>query len=427
MTRQTKIGTWSAGALVVANMIGTGVFTSLGFQLQDTPNTWSILILWIIGGLVALAGAFSYAESGAYFKRSGGEYHYLSELFHPLIGYLSGWISLTVGFAAPIALAAMALAAYVEVALDVSAVYPAIMAVVLASLVHSFSIRQSSNVQNLVTAMKLILIFGFIMVGLFYSYPENALDWSNSWTLEIAKPEFAVSLVYVTYAYTGWNAAAYIVEEIRNPARQLPHGLILGTLLVTLMYVVIQLVFLKNASSEQLTGQLEIGQIVAVNIFGDKAGQQLSLVIALFLFSSISAMVWVGPRVSQIMAEDYRIWSFLRSKSKNGIPLRAIWFQSLLSVLMILTGTFEQILIFCGFTLQLSSALTVAGSFVLRKKGHLLPFRNPFHPWLTMVFLAVSAWILIFLLIAQPVETGIGLGITALGILTYYISKSIQS
>jgi len=427
MGKSAKIGSWSAGALVVANMIGTGVFTSLGFQLLDTRNSWSILLLWAIGGMVALAGALSYAEAGAFFRRSGGEYHFLSQLYHPLIGYLSGWISLTVGFAAPVALAAMALGAYVQAVIGGSAILPALMSIFMASVLHSFTLHQSSRVQNVVTLLKVVLILGFIVAGLWVGYPENALDWSAGWKGEMLLPAFAVSLVYVTYAYTGWNAAAYIIEEIRQPERNLPRGLIVGTLLVTVLYLLLQFVFLRNASQDQLVGQLEVGQIVAGNIFGTLAGNRISLVIALFLFSSISAMVWVGPRVSQIMAEDYRLWRFLQPKSQTGIPLRAIWFQTALSTLLILTGTFEQILIFSGFILQLSSALTVGGSFLLRKKGYILPFTNPFHPWLTLVFLGVSAWILIFLLIEQPLETGLGFGLVFLGMATYYISKNIPT
>ncbi|MDP4711785.1 MAG: amino acid permease [Saprospiraceae bacterium] len=427
MRDSSKIGAWSAGALVVANMIGTGVFSSLGFQLIDTQNSWSIVLLWAIGGVIALAGALSYAESGAFFRRSGGEYHFLSQLYHPLIGYLSGWVSLTVGFAAPVALAAMALGAYVQAATDIPARLPALLAILVASALHSFTIRQSSSVQNWITLLKVVLVIGFIIAGLGVAAENNALDWSAGWTDEIMLPAFAVSLVYVTYAYTGWNAAAYIVEEIRQPERNLPKGLIVGTLLVTLLYILLQFVFLANASLAQLTGQLEVGQIVAGNLFGATLGNQISLVIALFLFSSISAMVWVGPRVSQMMAEDYRIWRFLRPKTAAGVPLRAVWFQSALSAAFILTGTFEQILIFSGFILQLFSALTVGGSFLLRKKGYDLPFRNPFHPLLTLVFLGASAWILVFLLIEQPLETGLGFGIVVLGAISYFISKNIPS
>ena len=394
--------------------------------MESTQNTWSILILWSIGGLVALAGAFSYAELGAYYKRSGGEYHYLSELYHPLVGYLAGWISLTVGFAAPVALAAMAMGAYVEHMISVSPQVTALVVVLGATLVHSFSVRQSSIFQNVITFLKLLLIIGFVLAGLLMTYEKQALDWSAEWQAELLLPAFAVSLVYVTYSYTGWNAAAYIVSEIRTPEKNLPRGLINGTLIVTVLYVLLQFVFLKNASFQQLKGELEVGQIIANNLFGSSGGDLVSTAIALFLLSSISAMIWVGPRVSLVMAEDYKLWRFLKYKNVSDVPVRAVWFQSGISVLMIATGTFEQVLLYCGFILQMSSALCVAGTIKLHRKGVELPFRNPFHPWLPVVFLGVSLWILVFLIYEQPLESGIGFGIIILGWITYWISNKMS-
>jgi len=426
MTKQAKIGWISAGALVVANMIGTGVFTSLGFQLEDVRNTWSIVFLWSLGGLVAMAGAFSYAELGAYYRRSGGEYHYLTELYHPLVGYLSGWVSLTVGFAAPVALAAMAMGAYLYQLTGIPPKWLAGSVVLITSLAHSASIRQSSLFQNSLTLLKLVLILGFIIAGLTMTTEYEAIDWSARWQEELLLPAAAVSLVYVTYSYTGWNAAAYIVEEIDQPARNLPRGLIYGTLIVVILYELLQLVFLKNASYGQLSGQLEIGQIVAENLFGLRGGQLVSTAIALFLLSSISAMIWVGPRVSLVMAEDHALWRFLEYKNEHEVPVRAVWFQSVISLLMIATGTFEQVLLYCGFILQLFSALSVAGAVKLRISGADLPYRSPAHPWMPLIFLAVSAWIIVFLLFEQPVESAIGLGILALGLVTYWLSRRMD-
>ncbi len=418
-----KIGARSATALVIANMIGTGVFTSLGFQLADTQNSVSILLLWVLGGVIALAGAFSYAELGAYFKRSGGEYHFLSELYHPLVGYLSGWVSLTVGFAAPIALAAMAMSAYLAESIPVSTTWMATLVILLVTIVHSVNIRRSSRFQLATTALKVILIFGFIILGfLLAPAVPNALDWSGSWQEEIVLPAFAVSLVYVTYAYSGWNAAAYIIDEIREPTRNLPRALILGTLLVTILYVLLQWVFLRQAGLEALTGKLEVGQVVAEQLFGKSGGQWISLAIALFLVSSISAMVWVGPRVSLVMAEDHRLWRFLHHRNENGIPVRAVWFQSALSILLVWSGTFEEVLLYCGFILQLFACMAVIGAFILRRRQQTLPYRNPTHPWLPILFIIASFWILSFLLIERPTESLFGLANLAAGWITYRIS-----
>lgn len=421
-----KIGWVTATALVIANMIGTGAFTSLGFQLQQTSNTWSILIIWTLGGIIALSGAFSYAELGAYFKRSGGEYHYLSELFHPLVGYLSGWVSLTVGFAAPIALAAMAMSNYLEALIGMDTRIFATLVIGTITLVHTFNIRYSSIFQNYATLFKVLIILIFIIAGFIFSSSDHAFDWSDSWQLELLSPAFAVSLIFVTYSYTGWNAAVYILDEIRDIRRNLPRALISGTLVVLVLYVLLQLVFLKHGSLVQLQGEVEVGSVAAINLFGNTGGYIVSIAIAIFLVSSISAMIWVGPRVTHVMSEDYRLWRLLISRNKQNIPVRAIWFQSGLSLVMIWTGTFEQVLIYCGFILLLFSALAVSGTFVMRVKRLKLPYRNPTHPWLPAIFLIASAWILVFLIGEKPMESLLGLFNLVLGLLTFYISKKLN-
>ena len=422
----SKIGWPSATAIVVANMVGTGVFTSLGFQVVGIENTWSLLLLWLIGGVVALAGAFSYAELGSYFKRSGGEYHYLSEIYHPLVGYLSGWISLTVGFAAPIALAAMAMGAYISPYWSIDPKWMAVIVVLIVSLIHSISIRQSSRFQNTTTLLKVILIILFIVCGLWISPEETGLDFTWIGSDELGLPAFAVSLVYVTYSYTGWNAAAYIVEEIEDVETNLPKALIRGTALVTLLYLLLQFIFLRHTPIDQLAGQMEIGHIVANQMLGETGGKAISYAIAFFLISSISAMVWVGPRVGQVMAEDYRLWRFLGVKNKNAVPVKAIWFQTGLSVLLILTGSFEQVLLYCGFILQLSSALSVGGTILLRRKNkEKLPYQSPAYPFFALFFVGISIWILVFLIYEKPFESLLGLSNLLLGGFSYWIGKKI--
>lgn len=418
-----KIGWVSAGALVVANMVGTGVFTSLGFQVIDIDNSWAIILLWSIGGVIALTGAFSYAEIGSALGRSGGEYHYLSELYHPIVGYLSGWISLSVGFAAPLALAAMGMAAYVGGYWGIHPTFIAIGILVIVSLIHSFSLKSSSRFQNFTTIAKVVLIIVLIAAGLLLASENSGLAFSSSWQNQIIIPAFAVSLVYVTYSYTGWNAAAYIVEEIKSAPKNLPKALIRGTVVVTILYVLLQIVFLKHASIDQLAGKVDVGHVVAQNLFGETGGITISHLIAFFLISSISAMVWVGPRVTMAMAEDYQLWSFLKKKNKTGIPVRAIWFQTLISVLLILMGTFEQILLYCGFILQISSALCVFGVFRLRKLKSDLPYRNPFHPIFPIIFTIISILIVGFMVIEKPFESLIGISNLVLGLATYFISK----
>ncbi len=420
MTNSNSIGLPTATAIVIANMIGAGIFTSLGFQLVDTVNTWSIVILWCLGAIMALCGALSYAELGTYWARSGGEYHFLSKAFHPLLGYLSGWVSLTIGFSAPIALSGMALGAYVAPYLGLTDSVLAVFTILVISFFHSISIKRSSVLQNSTTLLKIILILVIIYFGLTRTPVSSAYLFGDSWKHELLLPAFAVSFVYVTFSYSGWNAAAYIVDEIREVRKNLPRALLIGTAVVSLLYLLLNFVFLRQNTLEAIRGQLEIGQITAISLFGEKGGEWISFGIALMLISSISAMVWAGPRVTQVMAEDHALWRWFALKTKHKVPLRAIWLQTAITLGLVFTGTFEQVMIYSGFVLQLFAALAVAAVFVIRRENKTKSgFRSPFFPIPQIIFLMLSAWVLIYLVFAQPLETGLGLLNLVLGFLVY--------
>ena len=432
MANKNSIGFPTATAIVIANMIGAGIFTSLGFQLVTTVNTWSIAILWCLGALMALCGALSYAEIATYWSRSGGEYHFLSKAFHPLLGYLSGWVSLSIGFSAPIALSGMALGAYVAPYLGISDMVLAIFTILIISFFHSISIKRSSIFQNSTTLLKLILILVIIYFGLSRTPESNAFLFDKSWKQELLLPAFAVSFVYVTFSYSGWNAAAYIVDEIRDVRKNLPRALLLGTLVVSLLYLLLNFVFLRQNALEAIQGHLEIGQLTAISIFGERGGELISFAIALMLISSISAMVWAGPRVTQVMAEDHRLWRWFATKTKGNVPLRAIWLQTAITLLLLFTGTFEQVMIYSGFVLQLFAALAVASVFVVRRrKTGNNGFRSPFFPVPQLIFLILSIWVLVYLVFAQPLETGLGLLNLLVGFLVYrldvFYSKNSHS
>ncbi len=424
MAKSNTIGLSTATAIVVSNMIGAGIFTSLGFQLVDTVNTWSIFILWSLGALMAVCGALSYAELGTYWMRSGGEYHFLSKAFHPLLGYLSGWVSLTIGFSAPVALSVMALGAYIAPYLGVSDMSLAIVTILTISFIHSISIKRSSILQNSITLLMVALILLFIYIGLTQTPVASAYLWDRSWQEEILLPAYAVSFVYVTFSYSGWNAAAYIVDEIRDARKNLPRALLLGTLVVSVLYLLLNVVFLRQNPLDAIRGQLEIGQITAISLFGEKGGELISFGIALILISTISAMIWAGPRVTQVMAEDHGLWRWFSKKTKNSVPLRAIWLQTTITLILLFTGTFEQIIIYSGFVLQLFAALTVAGVFVMRAKNKSnRGFRSPLFPIPQLIFLVLSFWVLLYLLIAQPLETGLGLLNLVLGFLVFKLDR----
>lgn len=419
---RSKISGLAAFAIVVANMIGTGVFTTLGFQLLDIRNSWSIILLWLLGAVMAISGAFSYAELGTKMNRSGGEYHYLSSVYSKFVGYLSGWASLSVGFAAPIALASMAAGAYCEKYLQIDGKLIASFLVVGISGLHMFDFKKSSQFQNATTFFKVLIIIVLVLIGLFTPSDTNAFDWSSGWQSEIVLPSFAVSLVFVSYSFSGWNAAAYIVDEIVDVKRNLPIALIGGTLLVSALYVLLQIVFLKQATLSMLVGKLEIGQIVAENLLGSFGGKLISGLITFMLVSSISAMVWVGPRLSKAMAEDYQFWGFLRKTNRHSIPVRAILLQAAIALLMIFTGSFEQIITYSGFILQLFVALTVLSLFFVKKDENLSGYTSPWFPIPQIVFLLISLWILIYLLINQPVESLTGIIILCVGSISYVLN-----
>jgi len=421
------IGTTTGLALVIANMVGTGVFTSLGFQLMDLSHTYTILILWILGGMFALAGAFSYAEVGTHIPESGGEYTFLSRLFHPLMGYLAGWVSITVGFAAPIGIAAIAVAQYAPLPW-LSSTLMAIALVTIMHGIHSINLQASAVFQNVSTVLKLIVICAFVGVGMILSPREtNELVYTPSISQELLSPAFAVALIYVTYSYSGWNAAAYITEEFKNPKRSLPRALIGGTVIVTVLYTALQYVFLKHAPQEAMAGQVEVAAIVAHYIFSEEVALWVSRLIALLLLSSMSAMVWVGPRVVAKMGQDFRSWKIF-SVTRRGLPVRALGLQWFLTIVLLVTGTFDQILVYCGILLSLSSMLTVMGVFVIRRrkrpeKSH---FKSPLFPFFQIFFVLVSVWMIIFTAIDRPWEVTLGLLNLALGGFFYYLDKKMN-
>jgi len=426
--KNKKIGLFTATSLIIANMIGTGVFTSLGFQVLGISSGFALVFLWVVGGVVALCGALIYGEIGSRFPESGGEYNYLSKIYHPALGFLSGWVSITVGFSAPVAAASMAMSKYVAY------IFPelpkpifAAGIVTLISIMHGIHFGLGKNFQNIFTTLKIAIIVVFILAGLFaksegdVSFALNA-DASQS----IFSSAFAISLYFVGYSYSGWNAAAYMAGEIQNPQKNLPKALFIGTGIVAILYVSLNYIFLKVAPISELKGQLEVGAIAATHIFGKANGNIMSIIIALLLVSSISAMIMVGPRVSEAMGKNYRILSFL-SKRKGDTPMLAIFIQSAISLLFIFTATFDQVITYIGFTLNLFLFMTVLGVFVTRYKNNppnYTGYKTLLYPIVPVLFLLIETWVLIYGLIYKPIESQAGLATVLSGLIIYYINKS---
>jgi len=409
--------------MVVANTIGTGVFTSLGFQAADIKSGFALLLLWLVGGLFALCGALCYGELGAAMPRSGGEFHFLSKTYHPMLGFLTGWVSITVGFAAPIAAAAIAFGQYF------SRVFPVVaplaiapLIVIIISLIHTKNLQVGSYFQTILTVLKVLLIVVVILCGLFLAEPQNLrfLPAPEDFQLIFSSP-FAISLVYVTYAYSGWNASVYIASEVKEPEKNVPRSLLVGTLIVMVLYLLLNFIFLYTTPLNELAGQLEVGYLAANRIFGPQGGQIMGLLISFGLLSSISSMVWAGPRVTQVIGEDIPFFKPLAKKNANGIPYYAILLQLFIVLVLVLTSTFDAVITFLGFTLTLSSFLTVLGVFVHRVRFPDVPrpYKTWGYPLTPIIFLAISLWMLIYIFRDKPAESLAGLGTIAFGFPVY--------
>ena len=422
-TPRRSVGFVTATAIVVANIIGTGVFTSLGFQLAEIQSGFALLLLWIVGGVVALCGALCYGELSAALPRSGGEYHFLSAIYHPAIGFMAGFISATVGFAAPIALAAMAFAKYSEGIFGIHSPAVVSFAVVwFIAAIHLAGLRPGAVFQNVSTLTKLLLITALIIVG-FLIVPKQPIQFTpvSGDGLVIFGPAFAVALVYVMYSYSGWNAAAYIAGEIKGPERNVPRALLCGTGLVMLVYTALNAVFLLTAPVSEIRGQLEVGLIAGRHIFGEQGGKVVGAIICLGLLSAISSMTWIGPRVTMSMGEDHWLLRFLGRKNGRGVPVNAIVSQMLIVSLLLLTRSFELVVIYIQFSLLLCSLLTVVGVIVLRKTRPDLPrpYRTWAYPLPPLVFSIITVWMMVYLLYSHPFESLLGLSTMIVGLLVY--------
>jgi len=420
-------------AVVIANMVGTGVFTSLGFQLLEIRSAFVLLMLWAVGGVAAFCGAMTYAELGAAMPRSGGEYNFLARIYHPAAGFVSGWVSATIGFAAPTALAAITFAAYATSILpggssDFLEKALAAALVTGVTLIHASTRRNSGGLQVIFTILKVCVILGFCLAALTIADVPQAISFlpSAGDGVLLTSGAFAVSLIYVSYAYTGWNAATYLSSELENPQRTLPFILMTGTLVVMLLYLALNFTFLSVAPMDAMAGELEVGYIAAQSAFGDLGGRFTGLVLALLLISTVSAMTLAGPRVLQVIGEDFHALRFLAAKNSDGIPSTAIFFQSFLAVVFVLTSSFESILIFAGFTLALNSFATVLGVFVLRLRQPDLPrpYRTFAYPLTPLVYLALTGWTLIFVLLNKPQEGLFGLAIIGAGLVFYFVTAA---
>ena len=429
-----RISGFTATCVLVSSVIGTGVFTTTGFMARDLGDPWLILLVWAAGALLALMGAICYSELGAAFPFVGGDYVYLREAYHPFFAFLSGWASFTVGFGAAIAAGAMGFASYVVQLIqhepDSTLLIKGFALALIWSLtaVHVAGVGPGGLLQQLFTVLKvgaiLLLIVGTFTVG--------HGDWEHV-VMPPGKPDvglgtLVVSFIFVTYAYSGWNAAGYIAGEILNPTRSIPRTMIGGTLLVGTVYVVLNVVYFYALPIQALAAPplMPVAEKVAVGMFGQAAAQFVTIMLCISIAGAVSAMIWTGPRVYYAMARDGFLPDFFSdTEQHHGTPVRSIVLQSLWVTVLVISGTFEQLVIYSGMVITAFTALTVGAVIILRQRRPQLvrPYRVPFYPVLPVGYILVAGVIMLFLSVEKPVETlWAGLTLSA-GIPLYFLMR----
>jgi APA family basic amino acid/polyamine antiporter len=421
---EAGIGLLTCLSLVTATMVGTGVYTSLGFQLVDLHSGFSILMLWVIGGVIALCGALSYAEIAVAIPRSGGEYTYLSEIYHPALGFMAAFISVIAGFAAPIALAAIAFGSYLHAALPWCQPRPSsFLVVMLISCGHLLSLRLSALFQNGVSVLKFLILALFLATGIWnaFDHPVSLaiLKPSRGSLSELLHPSSGIALIFVLYAYSGWNASTYLAGEVRDRQRTVGLSLIMGTAFVTLLYVTLNAVFLTAAPASELRGVLNVGSIAASHLLGACGGAIMSGVIALGLIACLSAMILAGPRVTQRVGEDYTVFAWFGQFTRGGIPLRATLLQLGIVLLLLATGSFESVMLYAQVPLLLCLVLGVAGVFILRNRSTPTRFRCPLFPIPPLLFIFCTLTVLLYSALNKPWLALAGLGTMLLPLLVH--------
>lgn len=426
-----KLGLFPTTNIVVANMIGAGIFTISGFLMMDLLNPILMITLWIVGGIIALCGALAYGELGAAIPEAGGEYTFLSKLYNPILGFLSGWVSFFVGFSAPIAASALGFSEYflgifgekTETVFIKKTC--AILIIVIFTLIHRRGLELGSKVQNSLTVLKVALIVGLVFFGFLLGKGNmNHFSLGSTFNFDFSGwKTIGLSLMWIMFAYAGWNASAYIGSEVKNPTKNLPRSLLLGTGIVLFLYVCLNFFYVYAVPPADMGGVMDIGALAAGNLFGKSFESVLSVLISFALFSSLSAFIILGPRVYYSMAKDRAFFKFAGEvHPKFGVPSKSIMLQGGIAIIMVFFGTFTQLLTYMGFSLGIFPILAVLGVFKLRRTNKSVS-RLPGFPFTSLVFVVSGVCILVLAFFERPVESSIAIGTVLIGIPAYFIFK----
>ncbi len=437
---QRKLSLFPATNIVIANMIGAGIFTTSGLLMTGLNDPVLMIALWIVGGIIALCGALSYGEIGAAMPGAGGEYLFLSKLYHPIFGFLSGWVSFMVGFSAPIAASALGFSEYFTRAVPVLPAWLdntgimspgltnkllAISIILIFTFIHYRGIKYGAKIQNILTILKVVLIVILLAAG----FSSGKGDFANFNEGGKVLPGLAgfktigLSLMWIMFAYSGWNASTYLGAEIKNPTKTLPLSLIYGTVIVIVLYLGLNILYVYSINPGEMKDVISVGGLAMGNLFGKPAEVLFSMLIAFALFSSLSAFIIIGPRVYYSMAKD---GLFFRSAAKIHdrfkVPSNSIMLQCLIAVVLVLSGTFEQVLTYMGFALGIFPIMTVIGVWKLRKNNP-EALRLKGFPVPQIIYIIAGLLILVLSFLERPMESSIAMLTVVVGIPAYYIFK----
>jgi basic amino acid/polyamine antiporter, APA family len=425
-----KLKLFSLTNIVIGDMIGAGIFTTSGLLLVQLNDPLLLLLLWVIGGAIALSGALSYGELGARFPDAGGDYAFLTRLFSPLTGFLSGWVSFLVGFSAPVAASSLAFSEYLVRTLPEDVLPPsleltkkaiAVGIILVFTLIHYFGIKSGTKVQNALTVLKISLIVILLFTGFVFGegsfehfriHKGDAYAGANFKTIGLA-------LMWILFAYSGWNASTYVGSEVYNPVKNIPRSLIIGTFMVTVIYLLLNILYVYAVPPAEMKGVISVGGLTANRLFNRSLDQVFSLFIALILLSAISVLTIIGPRVYYAMAQSGHFFGKARKINRFKAPGISILIQSGLAIIYVVSGTFDQIITFLSFSLGIFPILAVIGVFKLRMK-HQTVLEVPGYPVLPGFFILSSFLILVLAFLERPVESSISLGLIMAGVPIYY-------
>ena len=420
-----RLGVATAVLIIVANMVGVGVFTSAGWALGTLGDPKWVLLLWLVGGVIAVLGAVCYGALARHFQESGGEYLFLARTMHPAVGFLAGWVSLWAGFSAPIAAAALGMSLYLGLGEDqwFATNVVATAAILVAGLLHGLRLGPGVHGQNLAVGIKLTLLAAFIVFS-FTQLGSVPVAQAPVVATAFTATDLAVQLMYVSFAYSGWNAAVYIAGEVRDPARNLPRALLRGALTVTVLYLLLNTIFVYSAPVSVLANENDVAAVAARYLGGANLESGVRYLVALALFTSVSSMVMIGPRVYAKMASD-GVFPAMFARGRE-VPRSAVWLQCGLAVGLVWVAGLQDYLGYVGFTLGLSTAAAVVGLMLLRWRRGPDQVPVPGYPLVPLAFVAATLGIAAMTLQSEQSEFFAGLVTVGVGAVVYALWVSFR-